>query len=454
MARSEEEIIKSLKSDVKSQDYSVDVEKGPLFNFMIKPIGVTISDNEANIERMERLLSLDITSVSEASTEISAFGNNFKVPRGGGKKEQHLQTFYLYSKPTTTIEIPTGSLVGTSNKTYVYKVLEGRSFYPESSTTYFNSTTNRYELNIMVEAVDYGSSYNLPKGRVNTIVSTLSVDGTVSATDSLVEGSDEETDLEYMAKTEKRFEGLNSGTASGIQYTINTELGISDVLVTKPGDDTFTRKVKRAALDVYVNGTNTSCKVQTITLTEETDKIYFENSPVTSVDYVTVDSESVDFTFEEDTSTDYGGSTKSSDYVSFASKLPIGSYIEIKYYINNDVVSANDIFNELDLYESDVLVRKPRKVYLNLEVVIKTNTVNKKDVQDQALNAVASYPSYTMGEVLYPSNIESLMRINVPNVVSVYVVKHNIDGQTFDIGTVALKANEIIDVSNAVINVI
>ncbi|MCK9577825.1 MAG: hypothetical protein M0R51_18105, partial [Clostridia bacterium] len=116
--------------------------------------------------------------------------------------------------------------------------------------------------------------------------------------------------------------------------------------------------------------------------------------------------------------------------------------------------SANDIFNELDLYESDVLVRKPRKVYLNLEVVIKTNTVNKKDAQEQALNAVASYPSYTMGEVLYPSNIESLMRINVPNVVSVYVVKHNIDGQTFDIGTVALKANEIIDVSNAVISVI
>jgi hypothetical protein len=193
-----------------------------------------------------------------------------------------------------------------------------------------------------------------------------------------------------MAKTEKRFEGLNSGTASGITYTINDSLGISDVVIAKPGDDIFTRKVKRAAFDVYVNGTNTSCKVQTLTVTEETDKIYLENSPVTSVDYVTVDSESIDFTFEEDTSDDYGGSTSSRDYVSFASKLSIGSYVEIKYYINNDVTSAKDLFNELDLYESDVLVRKPRTVYLNLEVVVKTNTINKKDVQEQALNAVES----------------------------------------------------------------
>jgi len=454
MARSSEEIIKAIKSDVKAQDNSIDVEKGPLFNFMIKPLGTTISDNESNIERMERLLSLDITSVSESTTEISAYGNNFKVPRGGGKKEQHLQTFYLYSKPMTTIEIPTGSLVGTSNKTYIYKVLEGRSFYPESAATYFNSVTNRYELNLTVEAVDYGVSYNLPVGRVNTLVSTLSLDGTISATDSLIEGTSEETDTEYMAKTEKRFEGLNSGTASGITYTINDSLGISDVVIAKPGDDIFTRKVKRAAFDVYVNGTNTSCKVQTLTVTEETDKIYLENSPVTSVDYVTVDSESIDFTFEEDTSDDYGGSTSSRDYVSFASKLSIGSYVEIKYYINNDVTSAKDLFNELDLYESDVLVRKPRTVYLNLEVVVKTNTINKKDVQEQALNAVESYPSYTMGEVLNPGDIEALMRTNVPNIVAVYIVKHNIEGQTFDIGTVALKTNEIISLSNAVINVI
>jgi hypothetical protein len=59
-----------------------------------------------------------------------------------------------------------------------------------------------------------------------------------------------------------------------------------------------------------------------------------------------------------------------------------------------------------------------------------------------------------MGEVLNPGDIEALMRTNVPNIVAVYIVKHNIEGQTFDIGTVALKTNEIISLSNAVINVI
>lgn len=455
MARQTKEVINSLKNNVAEQDESIDATKGPIYNFMISPVAPEISANEQMSERLERLLSLDIVSAEDSDVDITAFGNNFKVARGGGKKEQHLQTFYLYNKPTETISIPTGTLVSTENGTYVYKVIEGRSFYQENSETYFNSNTNRYELNLLVEAVDFGSEYNLPKGRVSKLVSSdIKVDGTVSATSSLVLGTEEEDNLSYMKKVEQKFEGINSGTLSGIAYQVNNLIGISDVTFAKPGDDIFSRKVKRAALDIYVNGTNLSCKILTKTIVEETDKIYFDEAPVVSVDYVLVNQEETEYILNIDNSNDFGGSTKAKDYIAFPNKLEAGSYVEIKYYINQDVVSASELFEENDLYDTDFLFRKPKSVMLNLEVAIKVNTVNKSSAQSQALDALANYPKYTMGEILYPSNIEPLMRTSVPNVVAVYVIKHNIDGQPFEIGTVALDKNQIIDLSNAKIKVI
>lgn len=455
MARQTKEVINSLKNNVAEQDESIDATKGPIYNFMISPVAPEISANEQMSERLERLLSLDIVSAEDSDVDITAFGNNFKVARGGGKKEQHLQTFYLYNKPTETISIPTGTLVSTENGTYVYKVIEGRSFYQENSETYFNSNTNRYELNLLVEAVDFGSEYNLPKGRVSKLVSSdIKVDGTVSATSSLILGTEEEDNLSYMKKVEQKFEGINSGTLSGIAYQVNNLIGISDVTFAKPGDDIFSRKVKRAALDIYVNGTSLSCKILTKTIVEETDKIYFDEAPVVSVDYVLVNQEETEYILNIDNSNDFGGSTKAKDYIAFPNKLEAGSYVEIKYYINQDVVSASELFEENDLYDTDFLFRKPKSVMLNLEVAIKVNTVNKSSAQSQALDALANYPKYTMGEILYPSNIEPLMRTSVPNVVAVYVIKHNIDGQPFEIGTVALNKNQIIDLSNAKIKVI
>lgn len=455
MARQTKEVIESLKNAVLEQDETIDATKGPVYNFMISPVAPEISSNEQIAERLERLLSLDIVSAENSDNDVTAFGNNFKVTRSGGKKEQHLQTFYLYSKPTETINIPTGTLVGSENGTYLYKVLEGRSFYAESSDTYFNSNTNRYELNLLVEAIDYGSDYNLPRGRVSRLISNeVRVDGTVSATNSLILGTEKESNATYMKKVEQRFEGLNSGTLSGIIYQINNLIGISDVTFAKPGDDIFTRKVKRAALDIYVNGNNLGCKILTKVITEDTNVIYLEEHPVVSVDYVLVNQEETEFQLNLDNSDDFGGSTKASDYVSFNNKLKAGSLIEIKYYVNQDVISASGMFEENDLYDSDFLFRKPKSVELNLELVIKINTVNKALAESLALDALYKYPKYTMGEILYPNNIEPLIRTSVPNVVSVYVIKHNVDTQPFEIGTVALAKNEVISLDRAKIKVI
>lgn len=455
MARQTKEVIESLKNAVLEQDETIDATKGPVYNFMISPVAPEISSNEQIAERLERLLSLDIVSAENSDNDVTAFGNNFKVTRSGGKKEQHLQTFYLYSKPTETISIPTGTLVGSENGTYLYKVLEGRSFYAESSDTYFNSNTNRYELNLLVEAIDYGSDYNLPRGRVSRLISNeVRVDGTVSATNSLILGTEKEDNATYMKKVEQRFEGLNSGTLSGITYQINNLIGISDVTFAKPGDDIFTRKVKRAALDIYVNGNSLGCKILTKVITEETNKIYLEEHPVVSVDYVLVNQEETEFQLNLDKSEDFGGSTKAEDYISFNTKLKVGSLIEIKYYVNQDVISASEMFEENDLYDSDFLFRKPKVVELNLELVIKINTVNKALAESLALDALRKYPKYNMGEVLYPNNIEPLIRTSVPNVVSVYVIKHNVDTQPFEIGTVALAKNEVISLDRAKIKVI
>lgn len=454
MARTEREILNSIADNIKEMDSSIDVTKGPLYNFLMAPLAPVVRNIELASDRVERLLSLDMVSATNNNADIEAFGNNFRVPRGGGHKERHLQTFYLYSKPISVIEIPTGTLVSTEQGTYTYRVLQGTVFNPDTSENYFNRETNRYEVSLMVEALDYGEAYNVPAGRVNKLVSNVFVDGTVSSSESLVKGTAFEENADYMEKVEKKFLGLNSGTVEGIRYQINDELGISDVNVFKPGDDVFKRQVPRAALDIYVNGFRERACVQTIRLDKETTEIKLNQSPAKRVTEVRVDGEQVNFVFSPDVSEDTKGSNRSVDYVRLVDPAYKGSYVTIQYMINEDVYKATQIFTEKDLYDSDICVREPIVVDLNLELVIKTNTIVAADAIEEAREAVANFPTYKMGEVLYVSELENAIRKTVPNISNVYVIQHNVAGQDFKVGTVDLPDNCVISVANAIVRVL
>ena len=454
MARTEKEILNNIAENIKSMDSSVDTTKGPLYNFVMAPVAPVVRNIELASDRVERLLSLDIVAAENNAADIEAFGNNFRVPRGGGHKERHLQTFYLFSKPTHVIEIPTGTLVSTENGTYTYRVLQGSYFNPDNSESYYNNDTSRYEISLMVEAIGYGSAYNVPVGRVNRMITALQVDGTISTSDSLVLGTEVETDADYMNKVEQRFLGLNSGTVSGIQYQINETLGIDDVKVFKPGDDVFKRLVKRAALDVYVNGFNEKECVQSFQVEYATDTIKLEQSPAKRVNSVRVDDESVEFEFFKDTSVETAGSNHSNDYVKLFKQIEAGSYVVVNYTINGDVSEAVALFDEKDLYDSDVYIREPFIVNLNLNVLIKTNTIVDSDAIAEAKEAIASFPTFKMGEVLYVKDLENAIKRNVPNISDVYVIQYNIDGQDAMVTTVDLPDNCIINVDNAVVRVL
>ena len=454
MARTEQEILKNIENNVKGMDSSLDTTKGPLYNFMMAPVAPVVRQLELSSDRVERLLSLDMVAASENSADIEAFGNNFRVPRGGGHKERHLQTFYLFSKPTRVIEIPTGTLVSTDNGTYTYRVIQGSYFNPENSSSYYNSDTARYEISLIVEALNYGADYNVPVGRVNKLVTTIDIDGTVSTSESLVKGTEVESDSAYMNKVEQRFLGLNSGTVAGIRYQINEALGIADVNVFKPGDDVFTRLVKRAALDVYVNGFNEKTCVQSFQVESVTDTIKLEQSPAKRVNSIRVDGEEVEFEFIPDTDVATKGSNHSKDYVKLFNSVESGSYVTINYTINGDVDSAVGLFNEKDLYDSDVYLREPLIVNLNLKVVIKTNTIVDADAIAEAKEAISKFPTFEMGEVLYVKDLENAIRRQVPNISDVYILQHNIDGQEDMVTTVDLPDNCIINVDNAIVKVL
>lgn len=454
MARTEREILNSIGQNIKAMDSSLDITKGPFYNFIMAPLTPIIRQIELNSDRVERLISLDLANASDDPSDVEAFGNNFRVPRGGGHKERHLQTFYLYSKPVSVVEIPTGTLVSTENGTYTYRVVEGTSFYPENSENYYNSETGRYEIGLMVEALGFGADYNVPVGRVNRVLSAIAVDGTVSSSESLVLGTAVETDEEYLAKVEKRFMGLNSATAEGMIYQINEELGISDVNIFKPGDDVFTRQVKRAALDVYVNGFNEKSCYQSVTVEYDTDEFILEQSPAKRVTSVRVNGESVEFVFSPDTNVSTSGSNHSTDRVRLTTSAKKNSIVSIEYVINGDIYQASLLFEDTDLYDSDVYVREPIVVNLNLEVIIKTNTIVVADAIEEAREAIAKYPTYKMGETLYVSDLESTLKKTIPNISDVYVVKHNIDGQDIAVSSVSLPPNCIISIDNAVVRVL
>lgn len=372
MARTEDEIRQSLIESLRAVDQSVDVAKGPVYNFLLKPVPVELQKTEADVERLVILTTQQLGRVA-TQEEVEALATSFSIRLGGGRASRSSgQVFFTNRRPTEDIVINRGELVGTTDQRYTYFVSEQGTLPAATADNFFNAATRRYELVLRCEATAVGPDFDLPPGRITRLLTSITgIDGTINIT-QYTGGQEAEALEESVDRIRAKLAGLDPETGGGLKSDIRNydSENVTDVSLVYPKDRTlFRRLTNRPAIDAYVLGNVIETVQQTYTATGGETDIQLENVPAVTLNSVTVNGTDVTATLIQDETRQTGYSARATDYVLMPTGLTASDVVILNY--DYDALIADmqtDLFEQERPFDTDVLARQAREV--GIEIVV------------------------------------------------------------------------------------
>lgn len=378
MAQTPEAIAEQLAQQVREEGSTMDVDKGPVYNFLIAPNAPVISDASTEAERIAKLVSHQFSEAA-TETEAEALASSFGViPSEGGLSKGRV-VYFSHTKPLVDRPVPRGSLVSTSDGTFAFFVSDDDAEMAASyADSYYNAATGRYELTVNIQAVAVGEDYDLPDGKINTMVDQVDgYDGVINNTRTS-HGDPAQTNEELVERIRARFAGLLPESGGGIKSACREYAPtlVRDVNLVYPSDRAiFKRKTNRPAIDVYVLGDDlTQVTMSHIAVGGETI-VDLELAPAHTVDKVLVNgTETEAYSFILDQTWETGGTATGTSYILFDAALVLGDEVAITYTYNKLIPDLQDnVFdpNQERPFDTDVLVREFREVGISIHISIK-----------------------------------------------------------------------------------
>lgn len=466
MSRTVDERIASLAKRVQDSDSSVEYDKGPVFDLMIRPVGEELGNAEDRAEYISNLYTSAFSSVAE-DREILALETNFAMTgQGSGQASRtKLQYFYRFSRPQIgdVFIVSEGMLVSNSDRSKIYKTLETVTLDGQYSDTYYNSSEGWYGVPVLCEATAIGSDYDLKKGRVNSILTASEYwDGTINLGD-YSGGEAEESRDQKVERIQKRFEGMDKGTYGGVESAVinyNPAI-IKNVRLVDPSNARiFRRSTIRPALDLYLIGQNINATTDTFIATAGQLTYVLANQPVTAITSITKNGIAFsDWQYEKDDSV-LKQSARSQDQITFNTALNVGDSIIISYQYDEIISNVqNNIFPESNnlLFRTDTLVRQAWEAPLSISITFSfVGSVSLEEGEQKLLDEL-----YKLVEIndfvdsLNPETLRSQLKSSVVGLGELYFVKFTKTvGSLSDVEIVTFNDNEypIIDANNLILS--
>lgn len=202
--------------------------------------------------------------------------SNFDLERRGSVQATGRVTFYTTRQPSADILIPNGAIVvypGDPNLNISpvdFQVVGQRIIDADNAESYYNPTSERYEVEAEVKAVLPGISGNVPS-RTITVVSGLDPSLSVINETPTNYGSDEETNQQLGARIKLARSSYDSGTKPGYLATAYGVAGVVEANVQEVGDPLMVRDWDEAEgrhiggkVDIYVRGTNITQRIDQV----------------------------------------------------------------------------------------------------------------------------------------------------------------------------------------------
>jgi hypothetical protein len=195
-------------------------EGSAICEWLINPLTFLLQPLYDDINLLKQKNTLPIASPEEIDSlddeVVDILASNFFVERRSGGKASG--SVVLAFSQRVDVEIPQGTLVYTS---------KGKNF--QVTRNHFFSSTQLTDTNgvfttppILVEAMDYGSDYEIGADEINNI--SLELPGLISVTNpaAFVGGIDRESNSQLIARIRDGLSGRSAATPAGIRYILST----------------------------------------------------------------------------------------------------------------------------------------------------------------------------------------------------------------------------------------
>jgi len=435
MARSEQQIEDSLRSSFEEINPSLDLKVGPTYDYTLRPIPRELAFVESEVERLLRFYSSDFPNVATPS-EARDLATNFGISISAGERARGTVVFFRNSPPPsgTTAVVTVGSLVSTVDGQFLFRTSETKVMQGDYADTYFNPTTNKYEIEVLVQAIAPGSVYNLPAQRIRKVVAGQGVnfDGVVQ-NNPMAGGTEPENSVDLSRRVIQQFKGINLNSIAGVAALARrfVPTGIIDTRVIRPTDRLeFRRPTSRPSLDLCIKGAEFAVFEEEYFAIGGETQIKITNATVNSVSQVRLNDVVLDvsqWTYLPDTSPEYRGSTRARNYVQFLLPLTANDVVDIVGTRNSLLDRVQAVVQSTDdaIFKTDIMVRSfvVQPIVVGLELKIKNNpNISVQDVESDLINVVSTYiEPPIIPSVLSAEDLKAALRANIPEIDSIKI---------------------------------
>jgi len=364
MARTPDEVVSDFEDEYRIIDPSVDVQKGPVYDFVLRPNSRFVAELEESQDRTDRLSSGDFASAATSEELIRMAGSVGTGPLSGNAATT-TQVFGTYSRPKAgqIIPIPQGTLVSSSDGQLIFQTTGPAQIDGNFSDVYFNPSRRTYEVEVPIQAVAAGSVYNLPPFRIRSLVTPISGIDYTENRKQIDDGRAAGTVEDLVDRAQAAFQGRELGTIGGLERAVKEafEGVITDTSVVTSADQVlFRRIVSGPALDIYYVGSRSVDVSTTFTADGGELTLTIPQKPVLSVEQLLVNGSAVTWELVVDTDPATRGSLNDQSYILLQTALTTGDAVFIRYKYDSLTEAINTSFaGDQSLFAVNTLPRRP-----------------------------------------------------------------------------------------------
>lgn len=430
MARTFNDIINSMKSFIKGVKPTVDTGEGTILN------DVVINAPSQEISKIYN--EIDITSQSQTlstapDSAIEGLGDNLGLVRKSARQSKGYVRFFTFSAPTFDITIAAGTVVSTlptsTNLSQRFITTTTATMYTSLSTLYLNSSTNTYELEIPIVAVNAGLDGNVGTQTITSLITSISgISGCYNA-EPTSGGSDIEDIEVFRGRIATKWKGSSIGTVSGLLSDVLIfSDDIVDAIVVGHGD---VEREDAGAVDIYIKGSvNASYQEIFTTFDFAYSELILSKQPVISTSPISIilSNSGVISTSDYDLIKDtglYKGSIRGQDKIEWNTAPPSSSgSLTINYSYNSLVTDLqNYLLREDKLVQNvDPLVKWANEILIDITISIKIlagydQTTVVSDIQTETASFL---DSLNIGDELQQADVARVI-LNVNGVDDLFL---------------------------------
>jgi uncharacterized phage protein gp47/JayE len=411
-----------LNQSIQERNRGHDTEVGPIPDIIVQPEALVLERQNDRIRQVSQLILLDEQGTFE-DADVEAFVFNEFLVRNLGGRSSATVVFSRVTAPQIDITVQKNFPIATvpdesTGETVVFVTTEEKTLPVATAASFFNLETERYELEVAVQATITGRVGEVGPGKINRPLRPLSGFDSVENRSRSSVVSDRETNLELLERYNISIIGSQLGTQNGLRLFIKSQFqDAGDVLVVNAGDPLITRESEDSgAIDVFITGE------QNLTRQDEREflgigqLIPLVNQPVQSIVNVPGFVLDTDYIFVKDT-TGVSNSVRAQDGIKFlatGSVPAIGSSINVEY--QQDILVAN-IQSALDSADTNVggqdpLIRSGDQVDTTLAAqLVVLPGFGFTTIQNTVITAIVEYINLLgLGEDVEKSDIQAVVR--------------------------------------------